>query len=123
MDPKEHMPHSDNKVPRVSAYRLATHLAAALTIYGGTLWTALKILNHNSSNQTLKASSLFGKNTALRQLALVQAGIVGVTIISGAFVAGNDAGLDYNTWPKMLDDWVPDKVQLFIQFFVLSAII
>eukprot|EP00392_Amoebophrya_sp_AT5.2_P010487 g10549.t1 len=36
--------------------------------------------------------------------------LVAITIVSGAFVAGNDAGLDYNTWPKMLDHWVPPKV-------------
>jgi heme A synthase len=32
------------------------------------------------------------------------------TILSGGFVAGNDAGCAYNTWPKMLDDWVPQEV-------------
>jgi len=29
--------------------------------------------------------------------------------LSGPFVAGNDAGHAYNTWPKMLDDWVPPE--------------
>ena len=29
---------------------------------------------------------------------------------SGAFVAGLDAGLVYNTWPKMADRWVPDDL-------------
>eukprot|EP01068_Selenidium_serpulae_P013895 Selendium_serpulae@DN6023_c0_g1_i1.p1 len=28
----------------------------------------------------------------------------------GAFVAGNDAGYAYNTWPKMNEDWVPPEV-------------
>ena len=31
-------------------------------------------------------------------------------MLSGAFVAGNDAGRAYNTWPKMGDDWVPEEV-------------
>jgi len=29
---------------------------------------------------------------------------------SGAFVAGLDAGLSYNTWPKMADRWVPSDM-------------
>ncbi|CAD7938038.1 unnamed protein product [Amoebophrya sp. A25] len=119
VDPKEHMPHSDNKVPRVSAYRLATHLAAALTIYGGVLYTGLRVLQTPSllagkpsagSGGLDTVAKAFSRHAALRKLALMQAAIVSTTIISGAFVAGNDAGLDYNTWPKMLDDWVPDKV-------------
>lgn len=32
-----------------------------------------------------------------------------MTLISGPFVAGNDAGRAYNTWPKMIDDWVPPE--------------
>ena len=31
-------------------------------------------------------------------------------LITGAFVAGLDAGLTYNTWPKMADRWVPDDL-------------
>ena len=29
---------------------------------------------------------------------------------SGAFVAGLDAGLTYNSWPKMADKWIPDDL-------------
>merc|ERR1719213_285258 len=29
------------------------------------------------------------------------------TVMSGAFVAGNDAGLIYNTYPLMADRWFP----------------
>jgi len=32
------------------------------------------------------------------------------TIVSGAFVAGNDAGRAYNTFPKMGDEWVPSGI-------------
>ena len=28
----------------------------------------------------------------------------------GAFVAGMDAGLVYNSWPKMADRWIPDDL-------------
>ena len=29
---------------------------------------------------------------------------------TGAFVAGLDAGLTYNSWPKMADRWIPDDL-------------
>merc|ERR1719160_2477695 len=45
----------------------------------------------------------------LRRLAWPVAAWVGITICSGAFVAGNDAGHAYNTWPKMIDDWIPPE--------------
>ena len=28
----------------------------------------------------------------------------------GAFVAGLDAGLTYNSWPKMAERWIPDDL-------------
>jgi cytochrome c oxidase assembly protein subunit 15 len=34
-------------------------------------------------------------------------------IISGAFVAGLDAGLVYNSYPKMADKWIPDDIMAF----------
>jgi cytochrome c oxidase assembly protein subunit 15 len=45
----------------------------------------------------------------LRFWALPVAAMVGLTLLSGPFVAGNDAGHAYNTWPKMIDDWVPPE--------------
>eukprot|EP00605_Chrysophyceae_sp_TOSAG23-4_P001045 GSChrysophyteH1.ASY1.ANO1.1149.1 assembled CDS len=33
--------------------------------------------------------------------------IISIGMLSGAYVAGNDAGNAYNTWPKMGDDWYP----------------
>lgn len=33
-----------------------------------------------------------------------------ITIISGAFVAGLDAGLIYNTFPLMGEQWIPENV-------------
>ncbi|XP_012523001.1 cytochrome c oxidase assembly protein COX15 homolog isoform X2 [Monomorium pharaonis] len=37
-------------------------------------------------------------------------GLVFLTALSGAFVAGMDAGLIYNTFPKMADKWIPDDI-------------
>lgn len=32
---------------------------------------------------------------------------------TGAFVAGLDAGLIYNSFPKMADKWIPDDILAF----------
>ncbi|RLN84516.1 hypothetical protein BBJ28_00026442 [Nothophytophthora sp. Chile5] len=36
--------------------------------------------------------------------------VLGYTIISGAFVAGIDAGMAFNTFPKMDEQWIPDDL-------------
>lgn len=98
-DPKEHTPLSQNAVPRVSAYRLVTHLSTALTIYGGLIWTGMSILYPKK------------KISSLRVPILATLGLVLTTVLAGGFVAGNDAGCSYNTWPKMEGEWVPEKVR------------
>lgn len=45
-----------------------------------------------------------------RRLAHTCKGFVFITGISGALVAGTDAGLAYNSWPKMADRWIPDDL-------------
>ena len=40
-------------------------------------------------------------------MALVTTGLTAVTVVSGAFVAGNDAGRAYNDWPYMNGKIVP----------------
>lgn len=37
--------------------------------------------------------------------------------LSGAFVAGLDAGLVYNSFPKMADRWIPDDLLAFSPTF------
>jgi hypothetical protein len=49
----------------------------------------------------------------LRVPAAMCLGLVGLTAVSGAFVAGNDAGRAYNTFPKMGDNWIPPTEELF----------
>lgn len=102
-------------VPRVSQYRLAAHLGLALLLYTGFLYNAL---DHLIPAQK-RTSDLFGikiTNDALKALkkfkGLIHSikGLVFVTALSGAFVAGMDAGLIYNTFPKMADKWIPDDI-------------
>jgi cytochrome c oxidase assembly protein subunit 15 len=46
----------------------------------------------------------------LRTGGFVVTGLTAVTIVSGALVAGNDAGRAYNTFPKMNDEWIPHDI-------------
>lgn len=46
----------------------------------------------------------------LRRFACFNLVLVGTTVISGAFVAGNDAGRAFNTFPKMGDRWIPSDI-------------
>lgn len=76
----------------VSQYRLVAHLGLALVIYGAIVWTALDLL----------APAPAGIAPAgLRRAAAALVALAFLTILSGGFVAGLDAGLTYNTFPLM----------------------
>ena len=79
--------------PTVSQYRLATHLGMALFIYGLLLWTSFNLI--------------YGKAARPSAHILGVIGLVAITIIAGAFVAGMDAGLLYNEYPLMGEGLVP----------------
>jgi cytochrome c oxidase assembly protein subunit 15 len=79
----------------VSHIRLATHLIAALLIYGVLIWSALDLLALGDARAKLKAGP------ALAILALV------VQLILGAFTAGLRAGYAFASWPKMGEEWFP----------------
>uniref|UniRef100_A0A0G4I6C8 Cytochrome c oxidase assembly protein COX15 n=1 Tax=Chromera velia CCMP2878 TaxID=1169474 RepID=A0A0G4I6C8_9ALVE len=91
--------------PRVSPYRLTTHLTMATALYAAVMWNAFSLLR-KAPTQPL---SLPSQLSSVRLLALPVSALALVTFVSGAFVAGNDAGHAYNTWPKMLDHWVPPE--------------
>ncbi|XP_020658698.3 heme A synthase COX15 isoform X2 [Pogona vitticeps] len=94
-------------IPRVSQYRLAAHLGSALVLYCYSLWTGLSLLlpQHKlpETRQLLH----------LRRFAFGTTGLVFLTALSGAFVAGLDAGLVYNSFPKMGERWIPDDLLAF----------
>ncbi|GFQ06227.1 cytochrome c oxidase assembly protein cox15 [Phtheirospermum japonicum] len=50
------------------------------------------------------------KSDGFNRLALPVSILVGITAVSGAFVAGNDALRAFNTFPKMGDAWIPEDV-------------
>lgn len=82
--------------PSVSAYRLAAHLGLAIAIYLSLLWLILTRTRRSATDAVTRAWSRGALIAAL------------VTIASGAFVAGLDAGMTYNTFPLMDGQWVPD---------------
>jgi len=85
----------------VSQYRLVAHLSAAVAIYLYILWVALGLLLPNpEASPDPHARRLRGLLVLLAALALV-------TLASGGFVAGINAGLIYNTFPLMDGELVP----------------
>lgn len=101
--------HNPDDVPRVSQYRLASHLTFALLLYTGFLWTALDHLIPAQSLTALASKSAL----KFRGFAHATKGIIFLTALSGAFVAGLDAGLVYNSFPKMANDWIPSDILAF----------
>eukprot|EP01026_Neomeris_dumetosa_P076230 TRINITY_DN8167_c0_g1_i7.p1 TRINITY_DN8167_c0_g1~~TRINITY_DN8167_c0_g1_i7.p1 ORF type:complete len:446 (-),score=28.51 TRINITY_DN8167_c0_g1_i7:205-1359(-) len=89
--------------PKVSPYRLAAHLLSAFTIYSTLTWTTLSVFNPQFPS-TLTAAS-----RQLRSRLLPLSTLVGVTAVSGAFVAGLRAGLAYNDFPTMAGQWFPQE--------------
>ena len=88
-------------IPEVSQYRLAAHLVLALALYVALFWIALQL--RYPEPETTSDRRLAG----MRALAMTTVALVSVTIFSGAFVAGTDAGFAYNTFPLMDGALVP----------------
>jgi cytochrome c oxidase assembly protein subunit 15 len=82
--------------PEVSQYRLTAHLGLAVLIYGVILWVALGLLVRNGAPR--------GPSPRWSRALVV---VIFVTMLSGGFVAGLDAGLAYNTFPLMDGRLVP----------------
>ncbi|KAL4554651.1 hypothetical protein LXL04_037250 [Taraxacum kok-saghyz] len=100
-------PPSEYSQPRVSPYRLAAHLTSAFAIYCGLFWTALSVVMPEPPTESMAWVNGAAK---VKRLAIPVGILVGVTAVSGAFVAGNDAGHAFNTFPKMGDSWIPEGV-------------
>lgn len=91
--------------PDVSQYRLAAHLILAFIVYGLILWVALDLLR--SARRTVLEENF---NVPFARLTLAVTGAVLFVTLSGAFVAGLNAGFIYNTFPLMNGQLIPDGV-------------
>merc|ERR1712198_249910 len=99
-----------NDVPRVSQYRLAAHLTSAVTLYSFLFWNAKEILFPAFKIEPSQVTPAMAK---LRKMVISSKGLVFLTLVSGAFVAGLDAGLVYNSFPKFADKWIPEDLLIF----------
>ena len=86
----------------VSPYRLVAHLGVAMLIYVIATWTAMTMGQEEGAATGERSTHLAGDRTALLVAALAL-----VTLLSGGFVAGLDAGRVYNTFPFMGDGLLP----------------
>jgi cytochrome c oxidase assembly protein subunit 15 len=79
-------------------------LGIAFTLYSALVWQGLSLvrvavpLPQSAKNAVLK----------LRGPAAAAAAIIAVTVASGAFVAGNDAGHAFNDWPFFAGRIIPE---------------
>lgn len=106
----------DNKaVPRVSQYRLAAHFSSALALYLGMLTTALQVSGIGGGLNTATPAP-----RRYKMLVHTAAGLVFLTAVSGAFVAGLDAGLVYNEFPTMGGRIVPPTDELLDKRYAKS---
>lgn len=109
--------------PRVSQYRLTAHLAAAFVCYSWMLVSGLDVLrSHRLLRDPEAAAKTFAalKSPALRALRGSVAALtvlIFTTVLSGALVAGLDAGLIYNEFPMMGNGLTPPKSELFDKFY------
>jgi cytochrome c oxidase assembly protein subunit 15 len=109
--------------PRVSQYRLAAHLATAFACYSWMLLAGLDVLRtHRALRDPEAAAKQFAalKSPALRVLrgsVAALTGLIFITVLSGALVAGLDAGLIYNEFPKMGTGYMPPKSELLDKFY------
>ncbi|TDI63648.1 MAG: heme A synthase [Alphaproteobacteria bacterium] len=87
--------------PSVSPYRLAVHLALAVALAAILLWM---VLNRTSAPAPITGAAAKRVAGALHTALLLAA----ATLVSGAFVAGLDAGMSFNTFPLMDGRLVPE---------------
>ncbi|MDN3565227.1 COX15/CtaA family protein [Paeniroseomonas aquatica] len=85
----------------VSPYRLVMHLGLALLLFAALTWTGLALLRPRPA----VAEPAFG---GLRRQVKAAAWLLVGAMLAGGFVAGNRAGLDYNTFPLMAGRLVPE---------------
>lgn len=79
-----------SELTSVSQYRLAAHLGAASLLFIALIWVARRLIPPEGLRQLRPRWPV----VLLLLLVILQVG-------AGAFVAGLDAGLAYNTWPLM----------------------
>ena len=115
--------------PRVSQYRLVSHLGTAFVLYTSMLWMGLSILR---TRRLTTAANPQAAWEALQQLTSPRlrplrisvafvAGLIFTTSMAGGLVAGLDAGMIYNEFPYMGEGLAPPTSELFSSFYSRRA--
>lgn len=109
--------------PRVSQYRLTAHLCAAFVCYSWMFLSALSIFrshrflaNPQAALDSIKAVTNPALSVFRRSVFGITA-LVFLTAMSGGLVAGLDAGLIYNEFPKMGLGLTPPASELWDKFY------
>lgn len=108
--------------PHVSHFWLAIHLTTALFLISYIFVTVLHLLFPNDRFQTRQTKKVY-------RLSIILLIVVILQIIYGAFVAGLKAGKLHNTYPKMGNEWLPNRIAEdfsetgFLSFFQDSYLI
>jgi len=99
--------------PQVSQYRLTAHLSSAILIYGFILWVILD-LARDKAYLPMASSAISSWRRWSHGLTI----LLLITIMSGGFVAGLDAGLIYNTFPLMGGEWIPEGIAALTPWYL-----
>lgn len=89
--------------PDVSHYRLCAHLILAFFILAYLTYIRLTL---KFPSRSIVFSKPLSKSTLIFSFLLT------AQIVYGAFVAGLDAGLTHNNFPKMGSSWIPPEVNI-----------
>ena len=95
----------------VSHYRLAIHLNLALILFSATFWYLLNLKNTQSI-----IFFNFSKNNIYLKIFIL---LIFLQITFGAFTSGLDAGMLYQTWPLMNQNYFPDDISFNNNLFDL----
>jgi heme a synthase len=97
-----------SELTSVSQYRLAAHLTAAAFLFTALIYVARSL--DSRPVPALRRSSPVWAAAILLLLIILQIG-------AGAFVAGLDAGMGYNTWPLMDGALIPNGLAALDPFW------
>ncbi len=104
-------------IPRVSQYRLASHLGCAFVLYSLLFNVGLNMAFPRKELKVyfrqiftrLDKSSIEHVRSFAKSVHRI-GGLIFLTAMTGAFVAGCDAGKIYNTFPLMGNGYVPSDI-------------
>ena len=89
----------------VSHYRLSIHLTTAVIIISMIFWLLKNFIN--------KKNKIFFRYSVENLPFHLLVVLIFLQIIIGAFVSGLDAGMIYQTWPKMGNTFIPNDLIIF----------